>query len=242
MQSRFVFRTGLPVIVCAAAFSAAEVWNTKDSSIWTEAEANLILNNSPWAKQVKTKPQSGGAQRGGRVGMGRRGGMGGPGGYPRGGGSRGRDTVAPMSALVRWESAKPVQEAEARLKKLSNSEDSPADANSLENRYVVSVIGLRPQGRQGARQDGNGGGTRQMRDQLMTYTQLVLKNRAPIGPEDIKVNTQSGANEIQFFFPKTSPITLDDKEVTFQTTIGRMKVENRFDLKKMTRNKKLEID
>jgi len=65
----------------------------------------------------------------------------------------------------------------------------------------------------------------------MTYTQLVLKNKAPMGPDDIKVNTQSGASEIQFFFPKTSPITPDDKEVTFQTTIGRMKLENKFDLK-----------
>ena len=46
-----------------------------------------------------------------------------------------------------------------------------------------------------------------MRDQLMTYTQLVLKNKAPMGPDDIKVNTQGGASEIQFFFPKTSPIT-----------------------------------
>jgi hypothetical protein len=253
MQSKTVLRAALPAIACAVAFCAAEVWNTKDSRIWTEAEANLILNNSPWAKQVKTKSaQSGGAQPGGRRGggMGRRGGMGGPGSYPRGGGGgRGGEANAPMSAVVRWESAKPVQEAEARLKKLSNSENSRAgdksSANPFENHYVVSVIGLRPEGRQGGRNQGDeadGGGSRQMRDQLMTYTQLVLKNKAPMGPDDIKVNTQGGASEIQFFFPKTSPITPDDKEVTFQTTIGRMKLENKFDLKKMTRNKKLEID
>jgi len=252
MQSKTVLRAALPAIACAVAFCAAEVWNTKDSRIWTEAEANLILNNSPWAKQVKTKPaQAGGAQPGGRIGggMGRRGGMGRPGGYPRTSGRRGGEANAPMSAVVRWESAKPVQEAEARLKKLSNSENSPAgdksSANPFENHYVVSVTGLRPEGRQGGRNqgdEGDGGGSRQMRDQLMTYTQLVLKNKAPMGPDDIKVNTQGGASEIQFFFPKTSPITPNDKDVTFQTTIGRMKVENKFVLNNMTRNKMLDID
>ena len=82
---------------------------------------------------------------------------------------------------------------------------------------------------------------RQLRDQLLTTTQLVLKNRTPIGPDDIKVKTQGGANEIQFFFPTTSPIYKDDKEVTFHSVIGRMTVENKFQLKNMTRNKKLEL-
>ena len=30
--------------------------------------------------------------------------------------------------------------------------------------------------------------------------------------------------------------------MTWKTSIGRLKVENKFDLKKMTRNKKLELD
>ena len=41
---------------------------------------------------------------------------------------------------------------------------------------------------------------------------------------------------------KTNPISLDEKEVTFHATINRMKVENKFTLKKMMRNKKLELD
>src|SRR5436309_364754 len=120
MKYKAVSRAALPIIACVIAFGATEVWNTKVSSIWTAAEANLILSNSPWAKQVKTKPAQSGAVRPGGGRMGRRGGVGYPGG---GGGGRGGGANTPMSVTVRWESAKPVQEAEARLRKLN----TPAD-------------------------------------------------------------------------------------------------------------------
>jgi len=35
---------------------------------------------------------------------------------------------------------------------------------------------------------------------------------------------------------------LEDKEVTFHSVIGRMTVEDKFDLKKMTRSGRLELD
>src|SRR5256885_15897671 len=140
MEWKIVLRAGLLVIACAAAFCATAVWNTKVSSRWTEADANLILNNSPWAKQVKTKTAGGGG--GARPGgMGRR-----RAGYPTGGGGRGGANIGPMSALVRWESAKPVQEAETRLRELNAPADSKPASSSrepFENHYVVSVIGLR---------------------------------------------------------------------------------------------------
>jgi len=170
--------------------------------------------------------------------MGRRGGM---------GGGRGGASAAPLDVVVRWESAKPIQEAEARLRNLNASAGSKSGSDPAgfsEKYYVVSVIGLRLTGRQGGRNqdDGESGGDRQVRDQLLTTTQLIRKNKVPLGPDDVKVKTQGGENEIEFFFAKTSPISLDDNEVTFRTTAGRMQVESKFELKKMTRNKKLELD
>ena len=47
MQLKIVLRAGLPMLACAVAFCANEVWNNKVSSRWTEADANLILTNSP---------------------------------------------------------------------------------------------------------------------------------------------------------------------------------------------------
>src|SRR5258708_38747072 len=115
MKPQTIWRAALPALACAVSFCATDVWNIKDSSIWTDSEANLILNNSPWAKQVKAKPAQAGAVRrgGGGRGMGRRGGN----GYPGGGGGTGRGGgggtpgAPPTSAPVRWERAKPVHEA-----------------------------------------------------------------------------------------------------------------------------------
>jgi hypothetical protein len=267
MKPKTILRAGLPLAACAAAFCATEVWNTKDPLAWTTEDANIILNNSPWAKQMKISAgQSGPVRRGGG---GRRGGMGYPGGgypgggYPGGGypGGQGRGggggaNSAPMTVVVRWESAKPVQEAEKRLQGITNpdSADSKPDAdtkpaaNPFENHYVVSVTGLRLSGRQSSRDDdqdsgsSRGGSTNSMKDQLMSTTQLVSKGRVLLSPDDIKFNMRNGENQVQFFFPKTTPISMDDKEVTFHATINRMKVENKFNLKKMTRNKKLELD
>jgi hypothetical protein len=150
-----------------------------------------------------------------------------------------------MTVVVRWESAKPVQEAEKRLQGPNpDSADSKPPANPFENHYVVSVTGLRLPDRQSSRDDGqdNGSSRGGMKDQLMSTTQLVSKGRVLLSPDDIKFNMRNGENQVQFFFPKTTPISLDDKEVTFHATINRMKVENKFNLKKMTRNKKLELD
>ena len=265
MKQKTILRAALPIVACAAAFSATEVWNTKDSAVWTTEDANLILNNSPWAKQIKI---SSGQSPARRSGMGRRGGMGGGGypgggypgggggypggGYPQGGGGGGASSM-PMTVVVRWESAKPVQEAEKRLQNNNAASadskpdgDSKPAANPFENHYVVSVIGVRLPDRQSSRDDQDSGSSRggssQTRDQLMSTTQLVSKGRVLLSPDDIKFNMRNGENQIEFFFPKTTPISLDDKEVTFHAMINRMKVENKFNLKKMTRNKKLELD
>jgi len=117
----------------------------------------------------------------------------------------------------------------------ADSKPASGSADSFDKHYVVSVIGLRASGRQNGRNES-------LRDQLLTTTQLVRKNKTPIGPDDVKVKTEDGANEIQFFFPKTSPISIEDKEVTFRSVIGRMTVEDKFDLKKMTRSGRLELD
>jgi len=201
-------------------------------------------------------PGGGGGYPGGGGGY-----PGGGGGYPGGGGrSSGgsSDGISlPSTATVRWESAKPVQEAEARLNSLHASYDSrpgetQADAKDAKaetkrsDHYAVSLLGIRvPSGRNRDDDDSNSSGkitNTKAYDQFMSTTQLVIKNKTPISPDSIKFIDDRGQSEIRFLFPKTSPITADDKEVTFQTMVGRTKIENKFELKKMTRNGKLELD
>jgi hypothetical protein len=279
MSLRIALRFGLPVVVTAAAFCATEIWNTKDPSVWTTEDANVVLNNSPWSKQIKLTPpmtrRQGMGRRGGGMGYPGGGGgypggggggyPGGGGGYPgggggsypsrNGGGSGGSDGISlPATATLRWESAKPVQEAEARLNSLHASYDSrpgetQADAKDtkpetkLSDHYVVSLLGIRVPNDRNRDDDDTGKITnKRAYDQFMSTTQLVMKNKTPISPDSIKFLDDRGQSEIRFLFPKESPITAEDKEVTFQTVVAGVKVENKFELKKMTRNGKLELD
>jgi len=78
-----------------------------------------------------------------------------------------------------------------------------------------------------------------MREELMASTKLLPKGQAAIAPEDVKLDEKTGA--IHLFFPRTHPITLNDKEVTLSTQFGSMRVVEKFRLKDMTEKGKLEL-
>jgi hypothetical protein len=73
--------------VAALIAASDQPWKDTKAAEWTDDDAKLILNESPWSKQVTpiVNPESNGMQNpmGRNGGMGRRGGMGG--GYPGGG-------------------------------------------------------------------------------------------------------------------------------------------------------------
>ena len=189
-----------------------------------------------------------GGGMGGRGGMGRGGGMGGPGGGSGGGQSR-----SSMSVLVRWDSAQPVQQALARRGDPATPSPEPKAAGEASAKhYVITVVGLRTQGRRirsdsdsSTGTDGEARGTRDpdlVREELMSSTELLLKGRNSITPDDIKMTGRDSASGIQFFFPQTiDPISLDDKEVTFRTHLGSAKVEKKFSLKEMKFKGKLDL-
>src|SRR5258708_23428630 len=81
----------------------------------------------------------------------------------------------------------------------------------------------------------------QMREELMAVTKLTPKGRSSISPMDVKMDTGVGANEIRFFFPKTDLISLDDKEVVFETSMRAIKITQKFHPKEMTYKGKLEL-
>src|ERR1022692_1445432 len=119
--------------------ASSDFWNKKEPAEWSSEEIDRLVTKSPWARQVNASSAAMSRQSGGSGGgSGNGGGMGDPGiggggggypggggmGYPgggmgggRGGGGGGRrgngGGAMPRSftATVRWESAKPVQEA-----------------------------------------------------------------------------------------------------------------------------------
>ena len=156
--------------------------------------------------------------------MGRRGGDDGDMG-PRG------SEMPSFKVVVRWESALPVKEALARQ---ANQQAAEAAAEHAGKDYVIAVIGLRPHDSRSPERDPD-----QMRSRLLDATLLTPKGRDPIAPKDIQVDANSDV--IRFIFPASAQISLDDKEVRFQTHMGPMKLEQKFHPKEMTMKGKLAI-
>lgn len=265
MQSKLVTLLALP-----AALFAAEIWQQKPAADWSEKDCSRLVTKSPWAKDTAVTiggmAGSGGGMgngggRGGRGGGG--GGMaGGAGGADsggagigtggdgggRGGGGRGGDEGGPQMpevphVVIRWDSAMPVREA---MKKVSLSKT--VDAEDVKAFYIISIDGIRLTGR-----GGRGGGAaqaasgiRQMspeqQERLKAVTNLTAKTKDAIQPGKIEgLTEEDGKMTLRFYFPRSADLSLDDKEVTFQTRVGPMEVKQKFVLKDMTFDGKLAL-
>jgi hypothetical protein len=228
---------------------AADFWQTKPYTDWTDKEAQKIETSSPWAKQVPVALGGGGSA--GSAGKGHRGGstseidgggtggnMGG-GGAGKNGGMQDADGIgsggASMTLTVSWRTALAVRQAVAKQKFGAEAATS-ADAKKLvedeQKVYAVMVGGL-----PGRSVRGND----KMKETLLQNTSLIVKGRDPIQATDV----QTGGNEqravLVFLFPKTAPLTLDDKDVEFSTKLGTIVVRQKFHLKDMVFNGKLDL-
>ncbi len=239
----------LAVVAFAATMWAAQRWSDKDPAQWTVEDAQRILTASPWAQETSA---SFGTATEPRVPVGpmpdpSKGGHDGAsdgrwdGGVARNDGGG----VPSLPMMIRWDTALPVREALSR----TNAQNyAPVEA---QKDYVVTVLGLVPGGNyrragrletQSTSGDADGRDARdpeEMLEGLMGTSRLFPKGKAPIAPEDVKLDPATGA--IHLFFPRTESISLKDKEVLFATRFGSMKIEKRFRLKDMTYKGRLEL-
>ena len=74
---------------------------------------------------------------------------------------------------------------------------------------------------------------------LIGAAKLFRTGKAPIRLENVTLDASIGA--IQVFFSRTNPISVGDKEVTFELRFGSIKVVKKFRLKEMTYKGKLEL-
>jgi hypothetical protein len=103
--------------------------------------------------------------------------------------------------------------------------------NQPKRDYIVTVIGLLTNDQSRDRE--------RVRKELMAAAKLVRAGKPAIRPENIELDAAAGAIEV--FFPRTEPISLNDKEVTFELQFGSMRIEKKFRLKPMTYRGKLEL-
>ena len=157
-----------------------------------------------------------------------------------------------ITVTVRWQTAMPVREA--LLKQTGPAKlDEAQTASSLTaptQGYVLAVLGLpesMPGGQGGyQRSDDDDRDNRDNRDsdsgrldQMKSTTYLSRKDRASIFPE--KVERDKDGMTILFTFPRTAPISLDEKEVEFVTRYGALEIKRKFKLKDMVYQGKLEL-
>lgn len=185
---------------------------------------------------------------------------GGGGGYPGGGGGSypgggGGGSMPQITATIRWQSALPVREALLRQSGVTKTDDSQVAASLTApvTSYVIAVLGLpetmpsRGSGRYGRTTDDSDSRDRDtdrdrdadQLDRLKSTTYLNRKDRASLYPE--KVVRDKDGSTILFTFPRTTAISLDDKEVEFVTRYGSMEIKRKFKLKDMVYQGKLEL-
>ncbi len=252
-------------LLCSGVVLAADFWQSKKPSEWTEKEARRIVENSPWVKEVQPTMNmqgmgGGGASRGGRGGMGGGGGMGaggviggqggGPGGgMGGGGGAMGADSRSmggPMGGpagsgmqlpkiKVAFETAMPVAEAKARI------EIKDVFLGLRDEFVIVSVTGMRGMG--ATRKGGEDADrAKDMQARLLQLTTLKVKDDKIYQPAEAKIQQTPTGSVMLFAFPrKELQITPEDKQVTFTTTMGPMEISVKFNLKDMVFDQKLSL-
>jgi hypothetical protein len=233
---------GLAGLLIAGLAVGEDFWVKKEYTQWTDEEIKKVMTNSPWAKEITVSappgtvgggqraPQTSGIDVEGGGGGGRgRGGRGARGGDEGGGGGG----EALLSLTMSWRSSLPLRKALVKSR-LGGSTEVPTDAQQLLSRdqdeYVIVVSGLP------ARM------ARLIQDPArLNRSTLKAGKKAPISPKAVDFQSRTQSVDVLFIFPKTDPITLDDKDVELDLKLGTIEAKRKFSLKDMVYNGKLEL-
>ena len=245
----------------SAAFAFADLHNS-DPSEWTGPEVYQILNNSPWSKTLKVQVASpsetfqnqntgntnsnAGTMPPGAGGMGRRG-MGGGGRaqttYTSGGNKNASASKSgPTEVTIQWQSALVVRMAAA--KKAGDTVDA-ASFKPLDE-YVIAVIGLpiTAVGGPAASADNNNTLTSEQEQRLEEHVKssasLLRSGHEALAPVKIELD-QGKDGRMLLHFPKSDPITVNDKTAEFRLVMDHGELRKKFPLKEMEYRGKLEL-
>jgi hypothetical protein len=202
-----------------------EFWDQKQPSDWTKEEMERLTNKSPWAKEasIVNKAQTGPLTT--RTPMTRRGAYG---GNPNGV-SQIPEFTGKWQATIRWDSALPVREALESKMSVAVSEN-----------YIINVFGDVPSPAPSSDDSADERKTKfeilQERTRLDRKGDPIELKRVELGPK-----TAFSSPGTLFYFSRVFPITLDDKQVTFETKIGPLEVKCKFTLKDMLYRGNLEL-
>lgn len=132
----------------------------------------------------------------------------------------------PPNLIVRWESARPIQEA------LLKSKDTAAPAID-ENHYAIVVTGVPDRMFRGD--------PRAFEDRLKKEAELKHDGKKLMKPSDVKVLSREQGSIIVYLFPKNKEITNKDKELELDAQIGPFELKPVFEVAEMQYQGKLEL-
>ena len=207
----------------ATGLAAANFWDTRTYNEWTEKEVEQMLTDSPWARKmsvvVPIPPRATDDALAGRGGG-------------RGGDEGGRGFPVPspqLKLVITWRSSQPVRQALIRLP--NGATTAGVDQAPLLERppyYMITLAGIP---------------TRFTRATASAATTTFLRRgkKAPIALAEGGMQAGGATLTLVFAFPRTDPITLDDKDVEFVTTIGTIEIKKKFTLKELVFNGELDL-
>ncbi|HEV3330704.1 MAG TPA: hypothetical protein VG096_06975 [Bryobacteraceae bacterium] len=242
------FRANLFCLTCISGvllIAADASWKAKPTAQWTEEDARQVLTKSPWARPViagiARRQSEDELREGGQMGQPK--GIGYDGVDPKGSGPKlpssptdiflpdksgpsPRARVQSMPLMLRWESALPVRLAELKSQVL--------EPPTLEGEgYRIAVYGL---------PGGNfKGDPKKLGDPLKDEALLKREGKKDVKPSLVEVFPRSDGWVVVYLFPLSAEISPKDGRVQFEAHIGRIVVDQSFDLSEMEFQGKLEI-
>lgn len=226
------------LLLCAVSFLllAANFWDTKPYTEWTDKEIEKLIQDSPWGDRMAVR-------------TGERGVVASVEGDAKG-------TVMgelEVQVTVLWQTALPIRQALAR----AQFKDDAGKAKELIERqsdvHVLRVTGL----------PGTARAFASNKEQLTADTVIRIKNKPDLKPTDIQMGgapapaAQGGGGkgfggggkgfggggniDLFYVFPKSAGITEADNELEFISKLGKVTVRKKFKLKDMVFNGKFEM-
>ncbi len=216
MTARHVGAIALAVVAYTV-LVAAEFWDEKPFSSWSDREITRMLTDSPWARTItaplppQIAPSGDAGGRGGR-GVG--------------------DDFGPGPRRVRlsisWRSALPIKQALVRRQGGTNDTLSAEQQTFLTQQepfYVVGVLGIPLQF------------ARTPLEAILAESELRRDRRPPIRADDVTLRQEGTALLLLVAFPREDDaVTLDDREVEFVTRLGDFRIQRKFRLRDMVFN------
>jgi hypothetical protein len=138
-----------------------------------------------------------------------------------------------LPVTVRWDSAMPVRQALSR----SDHATSSLVEEHAAGDYIITVLGLVP-ANTAAAPELPANDPAQI-EGFLANSRLMPRGGPAIVPENARIDRATGA--VHLFFPRTRAIRAEDKEVTFLTRFGSVRVQKKFRLKEMMYKGRLEL-